>query len=92
MADEEPELTFEAIEDIVKQCLIKVLSKATWDNEKINGYTQQLVDTVLNQIYGTYQSTAPNIKILVSCQLEQKTGGEWPRFARFPRFAGFQAC
>ena len=24
MADEEPELTFEAIEDIVKQCLIKV--------------------------------------------------------------------
>ena len=57
----------------------QVLSKASWDNEKINGYTQQLVDTVLNQIYGTYQSTAPNIKILVSCQLEQKTGGEWKR-------------
>lgn len=74
MEDDEPELSYEQIEDIVKQSLIKVLGKTTWDPEKIDIHTNNLVNTVLNQIYGTYQSTAPSIKILVSAQFEQKNG------------------
>ena len=74
MEDDEPELSYEQIEDIVKQSLIKVLGKATWDSDNIDNYTHNLVNTVLNQIYGTYQSAAPGIKILVSAQFEQKNG------------------
>lgn len=66
----EYEFAQEDVEGVVKQALQQVLADVQWDEEKVKGWTNSIIDHTLKGL----QALSKPFKYMVTCLLMQKTG------------------